>query len=937
MQTMRTSIDGPGVGECGRLTGRLWWLYIAAGLGVMGIYFAVPGHGSLPEQIVKVILYCAVSGSAVVAIGVGVRRHRPAQWLPWVLLLANQLLYFAGDVSFYVRHDLLQLQAFPSISDFLYLTHYPLLVAGLCLFIRRRTPGRDRPALLDGVILATGATLIGWVFLLGPQVHGGSGSVLVRLTSLAFPVMDLGVLAVALRLLIGAGVRGRSFFLLVGALTLLLGADVVYGLQQLAGVYTAGNFVDLMWLGYYLLLGAAALHPSMSALAEPSPIKELTGGRARLASLGFAALMAPLAMILQQIRTNTPDVVLLASGAAVMFLLVMARMAGLVSAQRLAAGSQALAESRARFEVMIENGSDLVVVTDRDLVVSYVSPTLDHLLGHQPDAWQGRRLDQLVIAADHEIPGNMSALAGQNPGTPPADVRLLDGAGGQRTLALSCRDLTENPAVTGLVWNGADVTDRRELEEELTRQAFTDALTGLANRALFTDRLTHALARSARHGTNVGVLLVDLDRFKTVNDGLGHAAGDAFLIETAGRLTSAVRTGDTVARHGGDEFTVLLEDLDGPGLAEAAADRILSMLRAPVTVNGTELRLSASVGVALSDDELDEAEELMRAADLAMYQAKNTGRGRRARYQPGMRDRARDALALNADLDHALDRGQFEVHYQPTISLATNTIDGAEALLRWHHPVRGLISPVTFIPLAEGSGQIVPIGRWVLGQACAQAVAWQADMPASPPLTIAVNLSMRQLADPDLVPDVRRILTDTGLDPHLLTLEITESVLMNDVDEVLPRLHALKDLGLRLAIDDFGTGYSSLAYLRRFPVDIVKIDKTFVDGAGAPGGAELIRAIVDLSRSLQLTTVAEGVEDPSILPELTRIGCHSVQGFHFARPMPAKDLTALLQSTTCDPTSDQATLVTAQIDGSARASQLDPEKRQRPFDRAHTV
>jgi diguanylate cyclase (GGDEF)-like protein/PAS domain S-box-containing protein len=500
--------------------------------------------------------------------------------------------------------------------------------------------------------------------------------------------MDLGVLAVALRLLIGAGVRGRSFFLLVGALTLLLGADVVYGLQQLAGVYTAGNFVDVMWLGYYLLLGAAALHPSMSALAEPSPIKALTGGRGRLVSLGFAALMAPLAMILQQIRTNTPDVVLLASGAAVMFLLVMARMAGLVTAQRLAAGSQALAESRARFEVMIENGSDLVVVTDRDLVVSYVSPTLDHLLGHQPDAWQGRRLDQLVIAADREVPGNMSALAGQKHGTPPADVRLLDGAGGQRTLALSCRDLTDNPAVTGLVWNGSDVTDRRELEDELTRQAFTDALTGLANRALFTDRLTQALARSARHGTNVGVLLVDLDRFKTVNDGLGHAAGDAFLIEAAGRLTSSVRTGDTVARHGGDEFTVLLEDLDGPGIAEAAADRILSMLRQPVTVNGTELRLSASVGVALSNDELDEAEELMRAADLAMYQAKNTGRGRRARYQPGMRAHARDALALNADLDHALDRGEFEVYYQPTISLATNTINGAEALLRWHHPVR---------------------------------------------------------------------------------------------------------------------------------------------------------------------------------------------------------------------------------------------------------
>ena len=287
----------------------------------------------------------------------------------------------------------------------------------------------------------------------------------------------------------------------------------------------------------------------------------------------------------------------------------------------------------------------------------------------------------------------------------------------------------------------------------------------------------------------------------------------------------------------------------------------------------------------------------MRAADLAMYQAKNSGRGRRARYQPGMRTRARDDLALNADLDHALDRGELEVYYQPTVSLTANTMEGAEALLRWHHPVKGLISPLEFIPLAERSGQIVPIGRWVLGQACAQAAAWQTDIPADPPLTVAVNLSMRQLADPDLVSDVRRILADTGLDPRLLTLEITESVVMSDVDEVLPRLHALKDIGLRLAIDDFGTGYSSLAYLRRFPVDILKIDKTFVDAAttGAPGGASLVRAIVDLARSLELTTVAEGVEDPTILPELIKIGCHSVQGFHFARPMPAAELAALLQ------------------------------------------
>jgi diguanylate cyclase (GGDEF)-like protein/PAS domain S-box-containing protein len=739
--------------------------------------------------------------------------------------------------------------------------------------------------------------LIGWVFLLGPDVHGATGSVLVRVTSLAYPVMDLGVLAVALRLLVGAGVRGRSFFLLLGALTLLLAADTVYGLQQLAGVYSAGNYVDVMWLGYYLLLGAAALHPSMSAVSEPSPIRDRVVGRGRLLGLAAAALMAPLALILER-RTYHSDLVLLAAGSAVMFLLVMARMAGLVTSQRLAAGSQALAEGRARFEVMIENGSDLVVVTDRDLEVSYASPTLGRLLGFQPDVWQGRRLDELVILADTDVPRTMSARAAQDSSTPPADVRFFDATGGQRTLALSCRDLTTNPAVAGLVWNGADVTDRRELEDELKVQAFTDGLTGLPNRALFTDRLAQALARSARRGTIVAVLVIDLDRFKTVNDGLGHAAGDTFLVEAAGRLARSVRAGDTVARHGGDEFTVLLEDLGTADLADDAAGRMLAVLREPITVDGTELRLSASIGVALSDD-LDDPEELMRAADLAMYQAKSGGRGRVARYEPSMRTRARDELALNADLDYALARGEFEVYYQPTVNLATSTIDGAEALLRWHHPLLGVISPAVFIPLAEKSGQIVPIGRWVLSQASSQAADWHAGMPRDQQLTISVNVSVRQLADPNLPLDVRRIVAESGLDPRLLTLEITESVLMNDIDEVLPRLHALKDIGLRLAIDDFGTGYSSLAYLRRFPVDVLKIDKAFIDAAaaGAAGGMSLIRAIVDLSRSLELTTVAEGVEDAAILPALVEIGCHSAQGFYFARPMPAADLTTMLRST----------------------------------------
>lgn len=356
-----------------------------------------------------------------------------------------------------------------------------------------------------------------------------------------------------------------------------------------------------------------------------------------------------------------------------MFALVLARMAMLMTDQRKAAGVKALAESRARCEVMIEKGLDLVLLTDSDLVVSYASPSMESVLGYESMTWIGRRLDELVVAADRLAPGNLSLRADQS-GIAQSDVRFLDHAGGERTIALTCRDLTRQRAVEALVWNGSDVTERRKLEDELRLQAFVDRLTGLANRALFSDRLTQALARAARTGTSVGVLLVDLDRFKTVNDGLGHGAGDEFLVEVGRRLSGSLRAGDTVARYGGDEFTVLLEQLDAAHTADDAAERILRVLRQPISIGGMELRLSASIGVAISGDELDNAEKLIWAADLAMYQAKNGGRGRSAHYQQGMRNRAHDDLQLNADLDHALDRRELEVYYQPIFDLKSETV-----------------------------------------------------------------------------------------------------------------------------------------------------------------------------------------------------------------------------------------------------------------------
>jgi diguanylate cyclase (GGDEF)-like protein len=442
-----------------------------------------------------------------------------------------------------------------------------------------------------------------------------------------------------------------------------------------------------------------------------------------------------------------------------------------------------------------------------------------------------------------------------------------------------------------------DVTDRVRLERELVRQALTDPLTGLANRALFNDRVVHALARAGRDPGRVATMLIDLDGFKLVNDGLGHGAGDAVLVAVADRLRNAVRDGDTVARLGGDEFAVLLEDVRTPEEANAAALRMLAALATPVSAP-TEVFVGASIGVATATTE-DDAGTLLRHADIAMYIAKARGKGQHVHFERQMRERAVARVHLEADLRAAVGEipagtVDFHVVYQPIIALDTARLASAEALLRWQHPERGLVLPLDFIPVAEETGLIVPLGLWVLGEACREAAAWPAGPDGIAP-GVSVNLSGRQLQEASLVDDVRAVLARTGLPAERLTLEITESVVMRDTTQTLACLRALKALGVRLAIDDFGTGHSSLAYLRQFPVDVLKIDKSFVDGLAHGGdAAALARTIIALADTLQLHTVAEGIETVGQQAALEALGCGLGQGYLFARPMAAADLARLL-------------------------------------------
>jgi diguanylate cyclase (GGDEF)-like protein len=436
--------------------------------------------------------------------------------------------------------------------------------------------------------------------------------------------------------------------------------------------------------------------------------------------------------------------------------------------------------------------------------------------------------------------------------------------------------------------------ERDEYAGELERMARHDALTGLPNRALFIERTREALARARRTGAPVAVLFADLDRFKVVNDSLGHTIGDRLLVEVAGRLRAAVRPFDTVARLSGDEFAVLCEDVPGAAEAVALAERVQSAMSVPFELGGTELFVTSSVGVVMGGSSDDEPETMLRDADAAMYRAKERGRARHELFDEEMRVEARLRLDLARDLRKALHRGQLRLVYQPSIDLRAGGARSVEALLRWDHPERGPVPPGEFIAMAEESGLIVPIGAWVLDEACRQAAAWQAD---GEDLTVAVNLSAHHFSRPELLDTVAEILSRRGVDPGRLVIEITESAVMADPEAAIATMDGLKDLGVGLAIDDFGTGYSSLSYLKRFPVDALKVDRSFVGGLGSDlQDRTIASAVVSLAHSLGLTAVAEGVETRRQLEELQALGCDSAQGFLWSRPVPPADLVGWLRS-----------------------------------------
>lgn len=567
------------------------------------------------------------------------------------------------------------------------------------------------------------------------------------------------------------------------------------------------------------------------------------------------------------------------------------------------AAEEALFAERERAQVTLNSIGDAVLSTDIKGSVTYLNLVAEKMTGWSQEEAMGRPLAEVfrIIDADTREPAQdpmQLAILQNQPAGLAANCILISRDGSESVIEDSAAPIHDwSGRIIGAVIVFHDVSQARAMVLRMSHLAQHDLLTDLPNRLLLNDRLTQAIALARRHGTQLAVLFLDLDRFKHINDSLGHAIGDHLLQSIAERLVACVRSSDTVSRQGGDEFVILLSKVEHTKDAARSAEKVLATLAAPYGIAQHDLHVTVSIGIGIYPDDGQDAETLLQSADTAMYYAKDNGRNNYQFFTQDMNLRAVERQSLEGALRRALERQEFVLHYQSKVNLETGAITGAEALIRWHHPDRGLVPPAQFVPIAEDCGLILPIGRWVLREACRQARAWlDAGLR---PVFVAVNISAVEFRAKDFLKTVRAILEDTRLEPGYLELELTESVLMQDAESTNSVLQALKTMGVQLTVDDFGTGYSSLSYLRRFPIDALKIDQSFVrDITSDPDDATIVSAVISMGRSLKQRVIAEGVETQEQFAFLESHGCDEGQGYYFSRPMVAEEFASLLETTT---------------------------------------
>ena len=770
------------------------------------------------------------------------------------------------------------------------------LAALLSFPLARRTRMERWKFVLDAAMVLVGGAVAIWFWSVRPAAEGDS-SVAVTILAYAYPLASLLLLLGITTVLLRRPVDGNrlAFGMLVTGVTVSIVADLVftYIVRETGG--RSASWIDSAYLVTYILLIAGAeryyRHPKARLEGAAMP-------RTRsqpVSPLPYVAVAATYGLLLLTVVSPWTDPVSgVAVGALLVTALVVARQVITVRENVRLLADTAARQNEARFRSLVQHSSDVIMVTRPNGTMRFVSPSASRVFGYEPAALLGRPLATLLHPADRDRATQLFAEVVAGPGViGPVEWRFRQADGSWLHAEILATNLLGDPTVRGIVLNTRDVSERKRLEEQLTHQAFHDPLTGLANRALFRDRVSHALALAQRQGHPITVLFLDLDDFKRVNDSLGHAEGDRLLIAAAERFESCARAADTVSRLGGDEFAILIEHVAGSDGRPELLQRLEEAMTYPFALSGNQVQVSASIGVATASPG-DTADDLLRNADVAMYAAKRRGKGRSETYELRMYADVRERLEMEAALRTALETNQLSLHFQPIVSLKTGALYGVEALVRWDHPTRGHLLPQSFITLAEETGLIVPLGAWVLTEACRQVQEWRALFPETP-LCVSVNISGRQLQAGGVTGALREALAATGASADGVVLEITESVLMQQTDTVQERLWELKSLGVRLAIDDFGTGYSSLSYLQRFPIDILKIAKPFVDDVGS--GTEksaLARAIVGLGETLKLRTIAEGIERGDQRAALLELGCDLGQGHYFSRALPPDGIARLL-------------------------------------------
>ncbi|MBO9532655.1 MAG: EAL domain-containing protein [Solirubrobacteraceae bacterium] len=1053
-------------------------IYTAVGFAALPLYLATDGAASA-------WMYEVFLAIALLAFADRVRReHGPARFA-WISFGLGIACWLIGDLIGIAMVGPTGVAPFPTVIDAFYLAAYPFFAASVLRAIKLRSPRRDLLSMIDGLLVAAASALPMYVLWIQPSLHDAPQDLFPTLVLLAYPAMDLLMIAVVVRFVLSAGVWSRSTAGFVGGMLLMVVADTIYNVQLIAGTYTTPSPVDLGWLAASVLWAQSAVRPATASTLkpgvrpggasvrarswilalivilplvavgrayidgrtlEPAPIliplgviTVLMGLRLRLVAVrsstawqGPAALFAVgLVIVLAAVsvvRTNaagrdqaaaadrvdalskavqqgdslvawtlTVDPSLIPRVAPRLFkaraeILARARALDIPEAPRLRAAqehwlgsaerqltllspgqdptelrqailsvvplrddlerqlgrvssqyhaaaahsarrgravsvallsvaltalwllmlrfgsassraeaaeerSRATRESEDRIRALLDASADMLVVVDPETRVLAHGDQVRRVLGERDHADGPLRLDAFLDAdqadATHQA---LAAIAGGAGARARLEWSIRQPDGTTLHAEVSAVDHTDDHRIGGIVLSVRDITERRRLEAALQHQTLHDPLTSLANRVLISDRLAQLFSAAGIESNEAHALvLLDLDDFRAVNDSFGHQQGDAILKELARRLAERVSPRDTLARVGGDGFAFLAEGITSEEDALARADRMLDAMQAPILLaDGTEHVLRASVGVVLAGpgnggSPQERASEMFRDAELAMYEAKRQEGNSVEVFASHMHDAVSQRLALRSEMVLALQRNEFVLHYQPIIELRTRRIAGYEALVRWVHPERGMVSPAEFIPVAEQSGFIVELGDWVLQEACRQLAEWQLDWNDSRYVT--VNVAGQQLERPDHLERVRDAIQASGIAPEQLVIEMTESSLIRDTEASVARLEALRGLGVRLAIDDFGTGYSSLNYLHRFAVDILKVDKSFVDDVAGDGrGRALVDAIVLMARRLGLTVVAEGIEELDQVGALATMNCELGQGFHFSRPLPAADV-----------------------------------------------